>query len=115
MFSRPSLIARGAAAFALAATVGLATPAFSGAKDKVFFEKVAGQWNMVGILDAYPFAEDQAESQLMTGMEMVRVGMLGENISKVAPQMAMPIRQALGRPLLSYGMTPLVIYRKVSG
>ena len=43
MFSRPSLIARGTAAIALAAAVGVATPAFSGVKDKAFFEKVAGQ------------------------------------------------------------------------
>ena len=43
MFSRPSLIARGTAAIALAAAVGVATPAFSGVKDKAFFEKVAGR------------------------------------------------------------------------
>ncbi|AHK44496.1 MULTISPECIES: hypothetical protein [Ensifer] len=48
MFSRPSLIARGAAAFALAATVGVATPAISGGKDKAFFEKVSGQWKGPG-------------------------------------------------------------------
>ncbi|MCZ4092724.1 MULTISPECIES: hypothetical protein [Sinorhizobium] len=48
MFSRPSLIVRGVAAFALAATVGLATPASSGARDKAFFEKVAGQWKGPG-------------------------------------------------------------------
>ncbi|WEX86958.1 hypothetical protein PZN02_003296 [Sinorhizobium garamanticum] len=48
MFSRPSLIVRGVAAFALAATVGLATPASSGARDKAFFERVAGQWKGPG-------------------------------------------------------------------
>ncbi|MCA1493584.1 hypothetical protein [Sinorhizobium alkalisoli] len=49
MFSRPSLIVRGVAAIALAATaVGAATPAFSGTRDKAFFEKVAGQWKGPG-------------------------------------------------------------------
>ncbi|ASY56749.1 MULTISPECIES: hypothetical protein [Sinorhizobium] len=48
MFSRPSLIVRGVAAIALAATAGIATPASSGARDKAFFEKVAGQWKGPG-------------------------------------------------------------------
>jgi len=77
--------------------------------------KIAGQWSMVGILDAYPFDATQMEQHLMTGMEMARVGMGIENLSKVALQMEWPIRQALGRPLLSYGMTPLLVYRKLSG
>ncbi|WEX75932.1 hypothetical protein PYH37_004189 [Sinorhizobium numidicum] len=46
MFLRPSLIARGVAAIALAAS--LATPAYSGARDRAFFEKVAGQWKGPG-------------------------------------------------------------------
>jgi hypothetical protein len=48
MFSRPSLIVRGLAAVALVATAGLATPASSGARDKAFFERVAGQWKGPG-------------------------------------------------------------------
>jgi uncharacterized protein (DUF2147 family) len=48
MFSRPSLIVRGVAAIALAATAGIATSASSGARDKAFFEKVAGQWKGPG-------------------------------------------------------------------
>jgi uncharacterized protein (DUF2147 family) len=49
MFSRPSLIVRGVAAIALAATAaGAATPAFAGTRDKAFFEKVAGQWKGPG-------------------------------------------------------------------
>lgn len=48
MFSRPSLIVRGVAAIALAAAAGIATPASSGARDKAFFEKVAGQWKGPG-------------------------------------------------------------------
>lgn len=48
MFSRPSLIVRGVAAITLAAAVGLAAPAYSGTRDKAFFERVAGQWKGPG-------------------------------------------------------------------
>ncbi|WP_026623057.1 hypothetical protein M728_001576 [Ensifer sp. WSM1721] len=48
MFSRLSLIARGVAAIALVAALGAATPALSGARDKAFFDKVAGQWKGPG-------------------------------------------------------------------
>jgi len=48
MFSRPSLIARGIAAASLAALACAASPAFSGANDKAFFEQVSGQWKGPG-------------------------------------------------------------------
>jgi hypothetical protein len=73
-------------------------------------QKVVGRWSMLGILDALPF--DQAE--MMSPLEAVRVGMTQESVSNVALQMAPSIRQALGRPLLSYGMTPLLVFREVS-
>lgn len=72
--------------------------------------KVAGQWSMLGILDAMPFDEDE----MLTGMEMIRTGMTGESIANAALTLAPTIRQALGRPLLSYGMTPLLVFREVA-
>ena len=48
MISRPSLIARGIAAATLATVAGAASPAFSGASDKAFFEQVSGQWKGPG-------------------------------------------------------------------
>jgi hypothetical protein len=48
MFSRLSLIARGVAAIALVTAIGAATPALSGARDKAFFDRVAGQWKGPG-------------------------------------------------------------------
>lgn len=72
--------------------------------------KVAGQWSMLGILDAMPFDE----SELMTGMEMLRTGMLSnDNIAQAALNLAPIIKQAIGRPILSYGMTPLLVFREV--
>lgn len=73
-------------------------------------QKVAGQWSILGILDALPFEQ----SEMLTPMEMVRVGMTLDSISNVSLQMGPAIRQALGRPLLSYGMTPLLVFREVS-
>ena len=72
--------------------------------------KIAGQWSMVGILDALPW-EENAE---MTAMEMVRIGMLGDSVPNLALNLAGPIRQMMGRPLLSYGITPLLIFREIS-
>jgi len=48
MFSRPSLIACSFAAATLSALVATATPAFSGSRDKAFFEQVSGQWKGPG-------------------------------------------------------------------
>ena len=48
MLSRPSPIVRGIAVIALVAAAGLATPAFSGARDKAFFDRIAGQWKGPG-------------------------------------------------------------------
>lgn len=72
--------------------------------------KVAGQWSMLGILDALPFEEDQ----MLSGMEIIRTGMTTDGIAKAALGLAPAIRQMLGRPLLSYGMTPLLVFREVA-
>lgn len=39
---------------------------------------------------------------------------MGESIANAALTLAPTIRQALGRPLLSYGMTPLLVFREVA-
>lgn len=72
--------------------------------------KIAGQWNMLGIIDALPFEVNE----MLSAWEMIQTGMTGESITKAALNLAPYIRQALGRPLLSYGMTPLLVFREVS-
>ena len=72
--------------------------------------KVAGQWSMLGILDALPFEA----GEMMTTMEMIRTGMTSESIAKAALTLAPTIREAIGRPLMSYGMTPLLVFREVT-
>lgn len=71
--------------------------------------KIAGTWNMVGILDALPFEEHS----LMNPLEMLRVGMMGDNLTNVALSLGEPIMQTMGRPLLSYGITPLLVFREI--
>lgn len=72
--------------------------------------KIAGEWSALGILDGMPFETEQ----LISPLEQVRVGMTTENIAKLPLELAPHIRQLLGRPLLSYGITPLLIFREVS-
>jgi len=72
--------------------------------------KIAGEWSALGILDGLPFEV----GELMTPLEQLRVGMSSESVAKVPLTLAPNIRQMLGRPLLSYGITPLLIFREVS-
>lgn len=77
--------------------------------------KVPGSWSVVGILDAVPFEQrdDEDYDDILSFFERLRIGMMTENVWKAAIEMAQPARQALGRPFLSYGVTPLVIFREI--
>ena len=72
--------------------------------------KIAGQWAALGILDGMPFAADQ----MISPLEQVRLGMTTDSITKVPLEIGPQVRQLLGRPLLSYGITPLLIFREVA-
>lgn len=77
--------------------------------------KVAGTWAMVGILDGRPF-EDRGTDEyddIINVDERIRSGMIQDNVWKVAIDLAVPARQALGRPFTSYGVTPLIIFRNL--
>ena len=73
---------------------------------------VPGDWHVVGILDAIPEGEIEPTSlQAMQKLIDVRsLGTLGAMIGALAD----PIRNMLGRPNTSYGITPLLIFREVS-
>ena len=77
--------------------------------------KVAGSWSMVGVLDARPWEqrEDEDYDDWLSFNEKLRIGAFQENVWKVASDIARPVRQALGRPTFSYGVTPLVIFREI--
>jgi hypothetical protein len=77
---------------------------------------VAGDWSIVGILDAFP---DDAIPTIETDPERfvayqtaaLSLGSLWEFIATITPI----ARMTLGRPQGSFGMTPLLIFREVAG
>lgn len=77
--------------------------------------KLPGPWSMVGILDARPWEEreDDDYDDWLSLEDHLRIGGYSDNMWKVAIDLAGPARQALGRPLLSYGVTPLIIFREI--
>jgi hypothetical protein len=76
---------------------------------------VAGDWNMVGILDTFPdenipTLENDPEQFVTSAMAALSLGALWQLIGTLAPI----ARMALGRPAASFGMTPLLIFREVA-
>jgi hypothetical protein len=69
---------------------------------------VSGEWNILGVLDAYPSVA-QHESLTKAIVELVATP-----IGQVAAGLAPVVRSLLGRPDAVFGMTPLLIYREVS-
>ncbi|WP_313666225.1 hypothetical protein [Shinella sp.] len=80
---------------------------------------IAGEWTIVGILDATPDDEDYHPSDgglsLNTMKQMAAGSKLGYLSFTMASHFAPIIRQLFGRPPESYGFTPLLLFREVSG
>ncbi|BDV34675.1 hypothetical protein [Methylocystis iwaonis] len=77
---------------------------------------VAGEWSMLGILDAMP---DQPNIEIEPGIFSRNIDYFisGMKLSQMAMHFAGfagPARLLLGRPEESYGITPLLIFRQVS-
>jgi hypothetical protein len=68
--------------------------------------ELAGKWDMVGILDSYPQTDDTVQIEAASTIT---------GLWQVISQMAPAIRGILGKPNESYGLTPLLIFREVSG
>ena len=77
---------------------------------------IDGTWHVVGVLDAFPDEDFQPEQG--PSLAMLRQMMAGAQLGHLAFSMAsslMPmIRQILGRPSSSYGVTPLLVFREIS-
>jgi hypothetical protein len=69
---------------------------------------VPGEWHMLGVLDAKPDADVAGES-FAHGF-----GSFNSIIGNLAQQLAPLVRVLLGRPADAYGITPLLIFRKVA-
>lgn len=63
---------------------------------------IPGEWAILGLLDARPTGED--ELRLPVGLGEVEAGML---------EMALQLKNFLGRNHTDYGITPIAIYREV--
>lgn len=75
---------------------------------------INGSWSVVGILDALPEdftdeleAQEHAIRQISAGL---RLGAMG---AQMAPFLVPSVRPLLGRPAMSFGITPLLIFREV--
>jgi hypothetical protein len=78
---------------------------------------IPGEWSVLGILDAYPDprpepVDGEAPSQ---NIDELVATLAGTVIGTVAAQMAPATREILGRPRTAWGVTPLLIFREVSG
>jgi hypothetical protein len=77
---------------------------------------VPGEWSALGVLDAQPdFGSNPSNPTTLSGVEQAIVGVAGTLVGATIAQLAPITRNLLGRPRGAFGMTPLVIYRKVSG
>lgn len=80
---------------------------------------IPGEWKIVGILDATPEAFDpvevveEPEEPLAEGE--YRAGIIGGIAGLFLQNMVGPARLMIGRPVEAFGMTPLMIFREVSG
>jgi hypothetical protein len=74
---------------------------------------IPGDWSVVGILDAYP---DEGED-VGLGYYLNQL-LAGNRINGISHFMAAfltgPVRQMFGRPMGSYGVTPLLIFRQIA-
>jgi len=74
-----------------------------------------GQWAMLGIMSGRPdygaIEHQQALAQIGSEFEP---GLVNSGIGLLVQHMAPLIRQALGRPVGSYAVTPLLIFREVT-
>ena len=72
---------------------------------------VQGQWNIVGILDALPSPD--ATPQATTAESLAALTLFGSPIAMVMVHIGPAAKMLLGRPNSSYGVTPLLVFRKI--
>lgn len=73
--------------------------------------KIAGEWSMLGVLDAAP---DEG-SEGLDAVDKFLLGVTDENIVMSATMGLSPtVRMVAGRPPQSFGVTPLLIFREIA-
>lgn len=78
---------------------------------------VPGEWHVLGILDAVPDPDNDpgVSAGSLGHRDAAVVTAAGTAVGSLVAQLAPMARQFLGRPYTSYGLTPLLIFREVSG
>jgi hypothetical protein len=71
---------------------------------------IDGQWSIVGIVDALPADQEESQLTLKAATTAVIGNAIGGEIAQVAE-----IARKMGRPADAFGLTPLLIFRDVSG
>jgi hypothetical protein len=73
---------------------------------------IPGSWKLLGVLDAFPISQETDAEYAAAQLKAAKcLGTFGEMIGNLAPGIA----KLLGRPPDSFGMTPLLIFREISG
>lgn len=73
--------------------------------------KIAGEWSMLGVLDALP---DEGGDNL-DALDRFALGVSDQHIvATVSLGLTPTIRMVAGRPAQSYGVTPLLIFREIA-
>jgi hypothetical protein len=77
---------------------------------------VPGLWHILGVLDAKPQPGPAADGRgKLTGLEEAVVGLAETEVGTLAARLSPFTRRLLGRPYGAFGLTPLLIFREVSG
>lgn len=79
---------------------------------------VPGEWGLIGVLDALPDDPELLIESLGLTNRVVEQALAGSKLNQMgfhfAGGLVPPIRQLLGRPAESFGVTPLMIFREIS-
>lgn len=75
---------------------------------------VPGVWSMLGIVDAFPDVQHEPTEE-NPSVDDVVAGLVSPSVGNLAATMAPVARSMIGRPRTAFGMTPLMIFREVSG
>jgi len=74
--------------------------------------RISGSWTLMGILDALPDPPmDELQQRVSALTDAVELGAYAQGLGLMTPF----VRPLLGRPEEAYGVTPLLIFREVSG
>lgn len=77
---------------------------------------VPGEWHMLAVLDAAPEAEPQSDDLgKLSAFEEAVAGVAGSLVGTLTARLSPITRRILGRPHGAHGVTPLLIFREVSG